>query len=142
MISNNVVTFPKQYNGPKVEVISSEDIERNLDMMKHYHIQETIANLTPMIFTQLEISGFSFGGEEDDDDDIEDGIPLENIKDGAFIIEALRSLMCKHYGIYHPFQQISEHVFHQDDIELGALKIADSLNIELKNVKVETEEDI
>jgi hypothetical protein len=113
--------IPKQ-NMRHPEMIDIEDISRNVEMMKLYHIQETIANLAPMIFNQLEISGFQVSDEEATD-----------IKDGAFIVEALRSMMSKYYGIYHPFQQIAENVFSPDKEEIGALRIADSINIELKN---------
>jgi hypothetical protein len=121
--SNNVISFPKQYVGPKNEV-DVEEISRNVELMKHYHIQETISNITPMIFNQLDIAGFDFSDEE-----------LVDIKDGAFIIEALRSMMCKHYGMYHPFQLISDNVFYPDKEEIGALKIADSINLELKKTE-------
>jgi hypothetical protein len=118
--SNNVISFPKPYVGPKTN-IDAEEITRNVEMMKHYHIQETISNIAPMIFNQLDIAGFDLADEE-----------ALDIKDGAFIIEALRSMMCKHYGMYHPFQQISENVFFPDKEEVGALKIVDSINIKLK----------
>ena len=52
-------------------------------------------------------------------------------KDGAFIVESLRAIMCKYYGIYHPFQQIAEKVFSENTEELGTLKIVDSLNLDL-----------
>jgi len=115
--SNNVISFPKPYIGPKAE-IDSEEITRNLDMMKHFHIQETITNIAPMIFNQLDIAGFDITDEESID-----------IKDGAFIIESIRSVMCKRYGLYHPFQQISDNIFIPDNEEPGALKIVDSLNL-------------
>lgn len=120
MNSNNVIEFPKKNINNKPSV-SLEEIQQNLEMMKHYHIQETIANLAPIVFNQLEIAGFSVADEETAD-----------IKDGAFIVEALRSLMCKYYGIYHPFQQISDGVFSPDEQEIGALRIVDKLNLELK----------
>ena len=122
MHSNNVVAFPKAYGGPKTEKITVEEVTRNVEMMQHYHIQETIANIAPMIFNQLDIAGFSLPDDEEDLD----------IKDGALIIESLRSLMCKHYDLYHPFQLISENVFYPDEEETGALKIVKTLNIELK----------
>ena len=130
MNSNNVVSFPKQYIGPKDLLTkedvakSQEDISRNLDMMKQFHIQETIVNIAPMIFNQLDIAGFGFPEDYDNSP--------ETLKDGAFIIESLRSLMCKHYGIYHPFQKLSEEIFYPDDEDPEALKIVDTLNIELK----------
>ena len=93
MVSNNVIAFPKAFNGPRNEdELSPEEILKNVDMMKQFHI-----------------------------------------KDGAFVIESLRSMMCKHYGIYHPFQKISENVFSPDEDDSGGLKIVDSLNITMKN---------
>ena len=124
MESNNVIAFPKPYHGPKGELITPEEIMRDVDAMKHYHIQETITTIAPMIFNQLDMAGFDLSDEENND-----------IKDGAFIIEAVRSMLCKHYGIYHPFQQISENVFSPDKEEIGALRIADSLCIELKRTE-------
>jgi hypothetical protein len=125
--ANNVVVFPKSYVHP-TDQQKLEDIQHNLEMMKQYHIQETITNLAPMIFNQLDIAGFGLAEEDIDED----------IKDGAFIIEALRSLMCKHYGIYHPFQVLAENVFSVNEDEEGVFKIVDSINIDLK----EPEEEI
>lgn len=118
--SNNVISFPKPYIGP-TPTLSGEEINRKMDMMKLYHIQETIANIAPMIFNQLDLAGFDISDEE-----------VMDIKDGAFLVEALRSIMCKYYGMYHPFQQISQNVFFPDQEEIGALKIADSINLNLK----------
>lgn len=118
--SNNVISFPKPYIGP-TPILNGEEITRKMDMMKLYHIQETIANIAPMIFNQLDLAGFDISDEETMD-----------IKDGAFLVEALRSIMCKYYGMYHPFQQISQNVFFPDQEEIGALKIADSINLNLK----------
>ena len=120
MDNNNIIPFPKK-NIQHKEQPAIEDITRNIEMMRQYHIQETIATIAPQIFNQLEVSGFNVSDEDATD-----------IKDGAFIIEALRSLMCKYYGIYHPFQQIAENVFSPDLEEVGALRIADSLNIKLR----------
>jgi hypothetical protein len=124
MSSNNVVNFPKAYSGPK-EKVTVENINRNIDMMKQFHIQETISNIAPMVFNQLEISGFSFLDDETEDD--------LNLKDGAFIIESLRSIMCKYYDIYHPFQKLSEEIFYPDPNEPGTLRIADRVEINLKD---------
>ena len=125
--ANNIVVFPKSYVHPSDQQ-KLEDIQHNLEMMKQYHIQETITNLAPMIFNQLDIAGFGIIEEDIDED----------IKDGAFIIEALRSLMCKHYGIYHPFQLLAENIFSVNEDEEGVFKIVDSINIDLK----EPEEEI
>ena len=66
--------------------------------------------------------------EEEDDD---------NLRDGAFIVESLRSFMCKHYGIYHPFQKITDNVFEEDLSDEGNLKIVDSICLELKDEQSE-----
>jgi hypothetical protein len=127
MTSNNVVSFPKGKNANKD--ITREDIQHNMDMMRHYHIQETIQNLVPMIFNQLDIAGFGL---------IEDDVDLD-VKDGALIVEALRSLMLKHYDMHHPFQQVAEAIFIPHPKEEGAFKIVNKLELELKPIG-ETEE--
>lgn len=125
-MSNNVVMFPKSKIENPANISKLEDIQQNMEMMKHYHIQETILNITPMIFNQLDIAGFGLSDDENED-----------IKDGALIVEALRSMMCKYYGIYHPFQIIADTVFLDEDQEKGSFKIAENLNIELKNPETE-----
>jgi len=119
--SNNVVSFPKRHVAGK-DIKNLEEIKYNLEMMHHYHIQETILNLAPIIFNNLDVSGF--GLDED---------PDEGIKDGAFVIEALRSLMCKYYGIYHPFQDIAEKIFAEKEGEDGVYKIVEKINIKFKD---------
>jgi len=123
--SNNVILFPKKSS--KELKYSIEEIDRNLEMVKHYHIQETIASIAPMIFNQLDIAGFTMVSDEEAEDD-----PFLDIIDGAFVIESLRSLMCKYYGLYHPFQRITENVFIPDDEDPEALKIVDELVVNLK----------
>jgi hypothetical protein len=122
MISNNVVSFPKGKGASKD--ITIEDIHHNMDMMRHYHIQETIQNLVPIIFNQLDIAGF--GLIEDDVD--------HDIKDGAMIVEALRSLMLKHYDMHHPFQQVAEAIFIPHPKEENAFKIVDKIELELQPI--------
>jgi len=129
MQSNNVIIFPKQYNGP--ELPSLDEIVQNTDMMKHFHIQETINNLVPLIFTQLDIAGFEFEDEEETDS-------IESIKEGAFLVESLRALMCRHYGMYHPFQEIWNEVFDYDSsYSEPTLKIKEKIDIDFKLEKKE-----
>ena len=127
MDSNNVIQFPKKNNNQtNRDDVALEEITHNVNMMKHYHIQETIANLAPIIFNNLEIAGFGISDDEND----------EILKDGAFIVEAIRSILCKHYDIYHPFQQIADNIFEPDDEEEGALRIVEKLNLKLKKSEV------
>ena len=123
MNSNNVIAFPKSFQKVvDTPTTTMDEIDHNLEMMRHYHIQETIATITPMIFNHLDIAGFGFPDDESIDD----------LKTGAFVVESIRALLCKHYGMYHPFQIISDEVFAVDPNDEGALKIAESLVVELK----------
>jgi hypothetical protein len=123
--SNNIITFknPNSVTNDN-QVLTKEQIDDNIETMKLYHIQEFLATLTPMIFTQIEIGGFSL----DDEDDL-------SLKDGAFFVEAIRSLLCKHYNIYHPFQIIAEATLIKIEEEENSFKIAENLNIILKEQK-------
>jgi len=121
MTSNNVIVFPRE-NKNIQKMISIDEINHNVEQMNLYHIQETITNLIPLIFTQLEIAGF-YPDEEDLEDDV---------MDGAFLVESIRSMLCKHYGIYHPFQRLCDEVFQDDENEEGALRIADEVHVDLR----------
>jgi len=124
MESNNVILFPKKNLNAK-PTLEMKEIEKNMEMMKHYHIQETIATVAPIIFNQMDLAGFNLGEENE----------ISSIKDGAFIVESLRSMMCKYYGIYHPFQQIAESVFTAETEDLSVLKIAESINLKLQQTE-------
>lgn len=121
--SNNVVHFPKTSIDPSR--VDEVEIEDRLELLKQYHIQETIEVVVPSLFNQLEIAGFL---SEDE---------MQDIKDGAFIVESIRSLLLKRYGLFHPFQKISEELFFFETINPPSLKIKDSLIIELNNTKGE-----
>ena len=125
MNSNNVIVFPKENKNFK-KVISIDEIHHNVEMMNQYHIQETIANVVPIIFNHLEVAGFYLGNDDDEND-------LEQIRDMAFIIESLRSFMSKHYGIYHPFQKLTDNIFEEELTDEGALKVVDEISINLKD---------
>ena len=66
MNSNNVVVFPKENKNIK-KIISIEEINKNVEQMSLFHIQESIASLVPIIFTQLDIAGFSPTDEQIED---------------------------------------------------------------------------
>jgi hypothetical protein len=81
------------------------------------------------LFSYLETGGFEFDVEEDE------ALDDPNIKDAAFIVEAIRSLLCKHHGIDHPFQQISERIFEPDLSNKGVFSLAKKINITFKNLE-------
>jgi hypothetical protein len=112
MPSNNIITFPKK----KIETPfpqSLEEIEDNMEMIRTTHVQETIETIMPIFFDQLSIAGFQ-PSEEDGD-----------VKDGALVIEAVRSLLLKSYGVQHPFQIIAQNIFEED--QNGMLSIIESM---------------
>jgi hypothetical protein len=121
MDANNVIVFPRANVNPKMKMQSIEEINKDLEMMKLYHIQETIITLIPLIFNQLEIAGFDVSDQE-----------INNSKDVTFIIEALRSVMCKYYEIYHPVQDIANNIFIPNPEEENSYKIPESINIVFK----------
>ena len=124
--SNNVIMFPQRNFGSEGKVAppqSIEEIHNNMDYIKHVHIQETIATIAPKLFEQLTMAGYDLTDEGEDD-----------IKGGAFLVESIRSLLCKYYGIFHPFQEIAEMVFLAIDEE-GTLTIAERIEVDLKNRK-------
>jgi len=105
MNKNNVIQFPGSVREiPKNE----EEIIQKVDNIKHLHIQEVLATMVPIIFNQMATAGFDF---IDDEETCE----ANNMKDGAFLVEALRSIMLKHYDIDHPIQTLAENLFNQDE---------------------------
>jgi hypothetical protein len=92
-----------------------------IDTMKSNHIQETLIAISPMLFERLQTAGFDFADYDSENE----------LKYGSFVIEAMHSLLCKYYGLYHPFQKVAEQIFISTDNE--DFTIADELNIKLLN---------
>jgi hypothetical protein len=119
--SNNVVSFPKT-KIPSNMPTTIEEIEDNMEMIRQIHIQETIETVMPILFDQISIAGFPPENETDD------------MKEGALIVEAVRSLLCKVYGVSHPFQDIAENIFIEDG---GELKMAGNIKIIISDTPFE-----
>ncbi len=119
---SNVIEFPRTSKRvhDNVPPLSLEKVKENLDVLKHSHIQETISIIAPILFQNLSLAGFELIDEDD----------ASSIKDSAFLIEAIRSILFKFYGLEHPFQKISENVFKTE--ENGLLSITDTLELVLK----------
>lgn len=118
--TNNIISFPHKNNMRKIE---PDEIENNLTMVKYNHIGETLALVIPILFNNIELAGFLI-----DDDETKSNI---NIKDGALIVEAIKAFLLKHYDIYHPFQDISNEVFEETEVD-NEFKIKPKLSIEFK----------
>ena len=92
-------------------------------MVKFNHINETLATVIPMLFTNLELAGFNFSVDEEEDIDY-------SVKDGSFIVESVRSMLCKYHNIKHPFQDIAEAVFIKNETD-GSFAVTNKLNLDL-----------
>ena len=125
--SNNILVFPKQ-KIPSPFPQNIEQVDEEMDSVKQYHIQEAIEIVVPLFFENLAIAGFSPSNDETD------------IKDGSFIVESIRSLMCKFYGINHPFQDIAENIFEQQ--EDGILKMRENIKMILGDVSDKAPEEL
>jgi hypothetical protein len=124
---DNVIPFPKNNNKIPADF---EEVDEKISQVKNHHINDTLQMVVPVLFSYLETAGFDFTVE--DEDEVAND---PNIKDAAFIVEAIRSLLCKHHGMDHPFQQISEHIFEPDLSNEGVFSLAKKINITFKNLE-------
>ena len=114
MEKNNVIQFPKtNVNTNNISNPTIEDINKNIEQTKFYHIQETMQSVLPLIFNQIEVAGFAFQNGN-----------IETEKHTAFMIEGIRSFLCHYYKIYHPFQDIYNDVFSVVSEEENIFKLA------------------
>lgn len=112
--SNNIVLFPNKknkYNGPQ----TIEEVDESMDMVKQFHIQETIETIIPSLFDQLHVAGFQ---PDEDDDNI--------LKHSAMVVESIRSLLCMLKSIDHPLQLIANNLFIQTS---DGLAVSDKVKI-------------
>lgn len=128
---DNVIPFPKNNNNPNTIPLDIEEVDDKIQQLKNHHINETLATVIPMLFSYLESAGFDFGTMDED----EEGLDDPNLKDGAFMVEAVRSLLCKHHDMDHPFQIISEKIFEPDLSNKGVFSLAKKLHIEFKDLE-------
>jgi hypothetical protein len=90
-------------------------IQAGVKAVKANHVVEALLTIVPMLFNNLEIAGFSSTAT--------DGL------DSTLIIEAIKSLMMKHHGLYHPLQDVAANLFVSADN--GEITMADRLDIDL-----------
>jgi len=101
--SNNVIEFPLNSKKLNIEEPDTELVDIQINSMKINHINETLNVLLPILFNNVEIAGFTVMEDESDKN--------INMKDTILIVESIRSLLYKLYGLYHPFQEVAEKVF-------------------------------
>jgi len=121
--SNNIIRFPIKPNfGSPTNI---EEVENNIEFVKQFHIQETIETVIPFLFDRLNMAGFDLDDENDDD-----------LRYGAFICEAIRSLLCSKCDMNHMFQIFAKSLFIED--EDGYLNLVENADI---NIKVSKDKD-
>ncbi len=95
--SNNVILFPGiSKNRPPQSI---EEICRNVELAKTARIEDAVEEVVVELFENLFSYAFDFSQRDDAN------------KDMAFLIEALKSVLAKHDGLEHPFQQLAEKYF-------------------------------
>jgi hypothetical protein len=113
-----IITFPiKNARVSPKPPDSEEDIMTGVDSMKLTHVNETLLAASQMLFERLYSAGFDFSQFKDENE----------LKYGSFLVEAMNSLLCKYYDVYHPFQDLAEKIFVRD--ENDEFTIADELNM-------------
>lgn len=123
---DNVIKFPTRGrfidhpNTPQTD----DEVVSSVSLIKINHVNETLATVVPMLFNNLELAGFDFQVEDENDD--------ENVKDGSFIVESIRSMLCKYHGIRHPFQDISDAVFERQDD--GSYNLTKRLELDIMDI--------
>lgn len=88
------------------------EVQPGVKAVKANHIVETLLCIAPMLFHNLELAGFENNGEE-----------------SMLVIEAVKSLMMKHHGLYHPLQDVAANLFVTDDT--GEVHFAERLELDL-----------
>ena len=115
-LANNIIQFPNKGVERQIGPQSLEDVIDSVEIVRQAHIQESLETIVPMLFDKLSLVGFQPDNE------------MEYIKDGALIVEAIRSFLSKIYGMNHPLQMIAEHLFEQVDDE-GNLEVSDKVKL-------------
>lgn len=125
MTANNIILFPTKnsHAGFITPPQTLEEVDKSVDMIKHVHIQETLEVVVPMLFDNLTIAGFN-PSEEDS----------EFLKDGALIVEAIRSLLSKLYAIDHPLQLVAKNLFVATEGIDSYVSVSDNVKIVVTTV--------
>ena len=127
---SNVIQFPNKGKVVAPVAPTKEELALNVSMIKYNHINETLETIILILFHNLDLAGFHLVPIDEDDD--------PHLLDGALIVESIRSLMCKYYGIEHPFQELSACMFTPRDD--GSFALTKNLNIDFSEYDEATSE--
>lgn len=101
-----IIDFPIRNARIKPTPPMDEDaVMAGVDSMKLTHVNETLAAAAQMIFERFHAAGFDFSEFKSENE----------LKYGSFLVEAMHSLLCKYYDVYHPFQDVAEKIFTRDE---------------------------
>lgn len=115
--NNNVITFPGAKKPVPTEDKFDEDVSlSNILDVKISHINEALFVIIPQLFNNLEMMAPSMDSDED-------------TKDVNLVVESIKSLLFKQYGIEHPFQKVAEAVFTINDKD--EININNFINVDL-----------
>jgi hypothetical protein len=128
---NNVIEFPARevVEGELTRLpTTTEEARSNVEGVRHIYINDITEVAMSTLVQQCMGAGF-------------DVLNDEYKKDFGFLIEAIRSSLCRTIGIYHPFQDVSDNILTELDDESGTLKIADSISVKFQNDENDAEDE-
>lgn len=116
---DNVVAFPRSPLIPEGLPSTPEQAKATVELVRHLFINEMTEALVGTLVQQMMAGGFNI-------------LDVVHEKDFAFLIETVRSSLCKTIGLYHPIQDVSDHIMEETDEE-GVLRIAESISVKFQD---------
>ena len=102
MTISNVIAFPKtKLNCPPTNMVQ---LLESVEATRKEHIEYVIDDVLSMVFSRTFDEGFNLGGDE-------------CMKSTAMLVETLRSALYHTIDIHHPFQEVAETLFNDEDEE-------------------------
>jgi hypothetical protein len=101
-VANNVLQFPRGYQGGVPQ--SVEEVHEAVANIAVFHVDETIQPIMGILTETIAAAGFDVEGNQED-----------CVKDVALVFTALKSMLLKMRGVYHPFQDVCEETFNNED---------------------------
>jgi hypothetical protein len=123
--TTNVIQFPLK--NPRAPIKTEEQTDEVIYTAQMSHVEQAVEFVAPILFSYLSQAGFSFAEIKPD------AIENDDVKNAAFLIESIRSVLSAKYNIEHPFQELAQASF--QDQEGGGFKLAESVNITFKKAK-------
>ncbi len=105
-MSENVIKFPKQKIDQETSIPSIEHLKEVALAVKEEQVEEATDIMTNIIIEQFIQAGFPISENDN------------AIKDLCFLLESTKSLLCKYYGIDHPFHAFADACFLKKEDDL------------------------